>query len=114
MADQGFPLHQYIKSGIDRIWQYWPPANEAKRLAYKGKNKKKQDQWECAHCKKVYIKVFKDHIEPVDDPYKGFQGWDIYVKRKFIPTAGIQILCKECHQVKSNKENKIRRNREKK
>lgn len=70
----------------------------------------------CAeNCKDIiYEKCHVDHIYPVIDPVAGFVSWDEYVKRLFCtewrsPEEGVQILCKSCHNTKTQEENAIRR-----
>ena len=53
--------------------------------------------------------TFVDHIEPVVDPEKGFEGWDTYIERLFVERDGLQVLCRECHSLKT-KEERARRN----
>jgi hypothetical protein len=64
----------------------------------------------CAHCDKVFSRkgVSIDHVEPVVDPRHGWQGFDEYIKRMFCLVDGFQILCHNCHDTKTKKENKIR------
>src|SRR6202035_4002944 len=84
---------QYIKSALRRIWR-WSP-NRCYCLSL----------YECALC---FIsgrkrKYYADHISPVVDPRKGFQGWDNYIERLF--NGRLQPLCKTCHTLKSKEEN---------
>ncbi len=48
-----------------------------------------------------------DHIEPVVDPYTGHVSWDKHIDRLF--HGAMQLLCKPCHNLKSDLENQIRR-----
>lgn len=51
-----------------------------------------------------------DHVAPVVDPEKGFNGFDEYIDRMYPDTQwGWQRLCKPCHALKSNNENLIRK-----
>lgn len=65
----------------------------------------------CEGCGLVYPskQMRCDHIKPVVE-ISGFRDWNTYISRMFdaIPD-GIQHLCRECHQNKSNQENGQRR-----
>jgi hypothetical protein len=82
-------------------------------------------EYQCAHCKKWHPEKIKgkvqmalDHVSPVINPETGFIGFADYIDRMF---AGMkvwdeekgfdidifkhfQLLCKECHQFKTNSE----------
>lgn len=58
-------------------------------------------------------KVYMDHIEPVIDPEKGWQGWDVYIERMFCEEDGYQCLCRSCHDSKTFLENQLRKGVEK-
>lgn len=68
-------------------------------------------QFSCAICgiKASRKGVQVDHVEPVIDPNTGFKTYDEYIKRLFVNLDKLQVLCKECHRVKSKGENAIRR-----
>jgi hypothetical protein len=50
-----------------------------------------------------------DHINPVVDPKVGFVGWDTYIERLFCPSSNLQLLCKACHTIKTDKEREERK-----
>lgn len=55
--------------------------------------------------KKLRVKnVFVDHIIPVVDPVTGFLSWDEVVERMFCEKDGLQVLCKACHDKKTQDE----------
>ena len=54
---------------------------------------------QCANRGKPVPKVFVDHIEPV-----GKVGGPRYIQRMFIPSVGLQCLCKKCHDAKTKEE----------
>lgn len=79
---------------------------------------KKDANGRCKECKKE-TEVYIDHIVPVFDPREpdpfsttidsckcNICRW---FRRLFVGPEGRQALCKDCHQIKSNKENAIRR-----
>jgi len=47
-----------------------------------------------------------DHVNPIVDPEKGFESWDVYIDRLF--NGEMQVLCKPCHKKKSMEENASR------
>jgi len=60
--------------------------------------------------------TFVDHIKPVVDPAVGFTTWDDYIERMFCEADNLQVLCKACHDAKSEEEKAIaveRRRKEK-
>ena len=100
----------------------WPPRNACLREAactkeqYAKKPGEKVSKlvrnfYRCEKCRLVYGRkgVSIDHIKPVIDPKKGWQGFDEYIARMFVGVSGFQILCKECHDEKTKRENKIRK-----
>lgn len=49
-----------------------------------------------------------DHIYPVINPSTGFVSWDDTIERMFCEVEGLQILCYECHNNKTDEERRIR------
>lgn len=79
----------------------------------------------CAGCKEeVPATIIKDgrkrnnnnvdHIVPVIDPTKGFVSWDDAIARLFSEKDNLQVLCWDCHKIKSDKEKAIGAERRKK
>lgn len=114
------------------VWQLrkisyrWPARYKVLRAAKVGVN-----TYKCAECNKAYKKVGRkriisiDHILPVKDPAKpnAFQdalascpcGVCDYLRRMFCDEAGLQVLCKACHDAKTKGEMTVRKkNRRKK
>lgn len=59
-------------------------------------------------------KIKIDHIEPIV-PLSGWDSWDGFINRLFCKAEGFQILCQECHKIKTDEENTERRkNKERK
>ena len=60
--------------------------------------------------------VHVDHILPIVDPDVGFVSYDELVERMFCEKDNLQVLCTECHDIKTNDEKaraKARRARDK-
>lgn len=91
-------------------WKFRSDAIKAAR--------KSRGIYECAQCKtELKNGEFKaDHIIPVV-PLEGWDGldWTIYINRMFVRPEGFQILCEQCHTIKSDTEVQLRKmHREKK
>lgn len=51
--------------------------------------------------------ILVDHIIPVVDPYVGWTNWDDVINRMFCEKDNLQVLCYDCHKVKSDEEKAI-------
>ena len=89
----------YIISALRRIWRWSKERHEVLRAAHLYKN-----TYKCAQCKnnfdRQHVKV--DHIKPV--VIKKFWGWTEYIERLFCTELNLQVLCQNCHNVKSKRE----------
>lgn len=92
-------------SVLRRFSRFWHPSKivfEKSRIA--------RGMYQCSTCSKIVgpkeIKI--DHIEPVV-PVTGFTNWDDLVGRLFCEETGLQAICKDCHKIKTDKENSDRR-----
>lgn len=83
----------------------WPGRFNALKKAHVGRN-----QYLCASCGEIFKKkeINLDHVEPVM-PIEGTEDLNILVDRMYAFEEGWQCLCKECHSVKTDKENEQRR-----
>ena len=99
-------FNEWIKKELRRIAYKWKPRKECYVNARVSRGK-----YRCAYCGELFgpkdIQI--DHIIPVIDPHQGFVDWDTYIERLFSPLENYQVLCKPCHTIKTNAENKIRR-----
>lgn len=104
----------FITSTLRAGSRRWPPKYECLNAA---KTEKKVNEasgriaqhYKCSSCKNEFTSknVQVDHIKPVIDPKKGFISWDEYIDRMFCETKNLQVLCTECHKVKTQKEKEI-------
>src|ERR1700675_2740380 len=101
-----FDFNSFMRQGLRRLSYKFPPRSEALRLA-----RIERGKYKCESCSEIFgpKEIDVDHRAPVIDPEKGFQNWNIYIKRLFCAVDGYSILCKECHKAKSFLENEIRR-----
>ena len=69
-----------------------------------------RNQYLCAQCKTIVgnKETQIDHIEPVT-PLTGWDGFDNFIERLWVPAEKMQLICKKCHKIKSKEENEIRR-----
>jgi 5-methylcytosine-specific restriction endonuclease McrA len=69
----------------------------------------------CAQCKQIVPATTKvggrrvknvhvDHIEPIVDPSVGFVSYDVLIERMFCEAPNLQVLCSECHTIKTDEE----------
>lgn len=96
-----------LRGGVRR----WPPKWKCLKAAELGRKINKKTgklamHYTCAVCTKEYVAkdVQVDHIEPVVDPVAGFISWDVYIDRMFCDSKNLQVLCKDCHQIKTKDE----------
>ena len=107
-------FHNWVLSLLRRGSATFPNRALAYKKAHAGRFKNpKTDRlsahYTCASCAGIFpsSQVEADHIEPVI-PVTGWESWDDTVSRLFCSVDGYQILCKDCHVLKSAEENKLR------
>lgn len=63
------------------------------------------EHYKCKLCKTPHpaTGIEVDHITPVVGA-EGFTTWDSYIERMFCDKEGFQVLCKPCHQIKTQQE----------
>jgi 5-methylcytosine-specific restriction endonuclease McrA len=105
-----FDKRAWIENALRRASYKYPPRYTAETLA-----RVERGKYRCNICKEVFRKkdTETDHIVPVVDPEKGKTDWNDYVERMFPDIEGFQKLCRDCHVIKSESENVIRREKRK-
>lgn len=105
----------FIVSTLRGAMRRWPPKWEALADAYVGKKvnsktKRASKHYKCAGCGEGFpqAQVEVDHKEPVVDPKTGFISWDIFISRLFCEKENLQVLCKDCHKIKTKKERNVK------
>lgn len=116
----------FVKGALRQASVKWGPINEVKKDARVARG-----LYLCSMCQQhvpastrvirngrsVRVSnVHVDHISPVIDPSKGFETWDILIERLFCEKDGLRALCHACHDIVTNEEKAIakeRRQREK-
>lgn len=109
-------MTSFIKSALRGA--RWPPKYEAiKQARTERKTNPKTGRLAmmhlCNHCNGEFPakEVVADHIEPVVDPRVGFKDWNTFIDRLYVEVEGFQVLCKDCHKIKTNEERQIARKR---
>ena len=103
-----------IRSALRRAFRFWGPATVCKTAArrpYTGGGRRQKWEYKCNHCKEFFPdkECQIDHIIPVGtlqcgDDLKSFL-------ERLTPEEGFQNLCKPCHKIKTDAENKARKNK---
>ena len=109
-------MSSFIKSALRSASQRWPPRYEALNDSCTGqkinqKSGRLAKHYTCNGCNKDFPSkdVQVDHIKPIIDPAIGFQTWDILIANLFCEKENLQLLCKPCHQLKTNAEKLIKK-----
>lgn len=118
-SSQGTPWtaarkHSFIVSALRNAWRRYPAKWVVMKEASVGKKTNKKtgrlaEHYLCKKCKKDFPakEVSCDHISPVVSS-EGFSSWDEFIARLFCEQENLQVLCNECHKVKTNLERKAR------
>lgn len=98
----------FIRSALRQKSRRWAPIYEClqdARRPSKSKNARLKWEYKCAKCKrwKPQKEVSVDHIVPAGS-LNSFEDLPGFVQRLFCERDGLQVLCKTCHDKKTNKE----------
>lgn len=110
-------FRSFIKGNLRRATQKWAPIHECVKNAKEGRN-----EYRCACCGELVPSTVKvdgkrvknihvDHINPVIDPSVGFTTWDEVIENLFSELDNLQLLCTACHDIKTNQEKQIAKER---
>lgn len=97
-----------IRSALRQKSRWWKPIAECKKLAkrvYKGPLKRQKFEYQCNQCKNWFPdkKVAVDHIIPAGE-LNDFNDIPGFVQRLFCEIDGLQVLCENCHSMKTKEE----------
>ena len=94
----------FIRSALRSAFQKWSPKHQAKNAA-----KVAYNTYVCASCDGWFgsKQVQVDHIVPAGR-LSQFDDLPGFVERMFCEAEGFQVLCKECHLVKTKGERDAR------
>jgi len=113
-----FNRTSWLISQLRRIFLKYPPVfqkvNSLKQTYYITSKKGlqlKRVKWNCQICDKEITnkEMRRDHVHPVVDPVEGFKDIGTFIDRLFCDPDNIQVICKTCHDSKSEEERKIRK-----
>lgn len=110
-------FRSFVKGNLRQASMKWAPIQTA--LA---KARTRRGFYHCAMCeqevtattkeeRKRVKNVHVDHIHPVVDPEKGWEGWDILIERLFCEEDGLRVLCASCHKIVTDDEKQIAKER---
>ena len=102
---------QFIRSALRQAYSRYPVKFQVKKEAERTvTGYRHKYEYQCAECSGWFTgkEIQVDHIEPAGklSSYKDLAG---FVKRLFCEADGMQVLCLECHQSKTNAERKARK-----
>ncbi len=97
-----------IRATLRNKSRWWKPIAQCKQNAkrkYKGPNKRQQWEYQCAQCKDWYAEknINVDHIIPAGQLQSG-KDLEGFVDRLFCEVNHLQILCINCHDIKTKNE----------
>ena len=107
-----------LRSALRQKSRWWKPIGECKKLAqraYKGPNKRQKWEYECSKCKGWFKsdQVNVDHIEPAGS-LNCSNDLPAFVDTLFCEQENLQVLCKTCHDQKTQLEKQLKQFKKKK
>jgi 5-methylcytosine-specific restriction endonuclease McrA len=98
----------FIRSALRQKSRWWKPIAQAKqkaKRAYKGPLKRQKFEYQCNQCKEWFPdkKINVDHIIPAGS-LNCANDLPGFVDRLFCEVNNLQVLCSECHNIKTQKE----------
>lgn len=101
-----FNLRSFLIGKLRRLSYQYPVRKEVKARARYARG-----LYRCELCNTSLRngEYALDHKAPVVDLKRGFQDWNIYIDRLFCDASGLQLICQTCHDLKTKKEQIIRR-----
>ena len=98
----------FIRSALRGAWGRYPVKHQVKLANRKTvKGKKHRFEYNCVHCNGWFQdkETQVDHIIGAGS-LKSYDDLPGFVERLFCEAKNLQVLCKPCHQVKTNHERK--------
>ena len=96
----------FVRSSLRGAFQRWGPKHEAKEMAkVQVEGKPHKYEYICAECKDGFraTEVQVDHIVPAGS-LKCYEDLPGFVEKLFCEKDGFQVLCKPCHNAKTQSE----------
>jgi len=99
----------FVRSNLRLLSRKWPPVHAAKnqaRRAYVGENKRQKYEYQCSDCLAYHAgkETQVDHVTPAGS-LKRFEDLPDFVSRLLCEAEGFRVLCKPCHQKRTNNAN---------
>lgn len=106
LTESGF--WSFIRSALRQKSRWWKPISQAKanvKRPYKGPLKRQKFEYQCNQCKKWYAdkNVNVDHKIPAGS-LNCAEDLPGFVERLFCEVEHLQVLCTQCHNIKTQKE----------
>ena len=107
-------FNSFIKGGLRNLSLRWPPKARVKKRVWIERGLYWCEGYGVArhHAPATLLSksgripnIFVDHISPVVGP-EGFTTWDELINRLFCEEENLQVLCKVCHDAKTQDERK--------
>ena len=100
----------FIRSGLRQKSRWWKPITQCKlnaKRVYKGPLKRQKFEYQCNICKQWFPEkhINIDHIQPAGS-LNCANDLPGFVERLFVEIEGLQVLCQNCHDKKTEKERK--------
>lgn len=100
----------FIRSALRRAWTKYPvkyAVLDKAKQPYTGTDKRTKWVYTCASCNSTFkaTEVNVDHITPAGT-LRDYSDLPEFVKNLFCEADNLQVLCKECHDVKTKEERK--------
>jgi 5-methylcytosine-specific restriction endonuclease McrA len=98
----------FIRSALRQKSRWWKPITQCKLNAkrpYKGPLKRQKFEYQCNSCKKWFAEknINVDHIQPAGS-LNCAADLPGFVERLFCEIDNLQVLCTNCHDVKTKNE----------
>lgn len=104
---------QLIRSMLRRAWSRDPErfsVLHAAKRPYIGENKRQKNEFQCAECLNWFPQklVQVDHLHDAGT-FLCPADWATFGPRLFCSREHLQVLCKNCHTIKTNNERKAKK-----
>lgn len=96
----------FVRSALRSAYNRYPPKYELlKQNRVKVTGKRHKWEYTCAKCKGKFLQkdISVDHIRPVGT-LRDYSDLPMFVRNLFCSIDDLQLLCKNCHQEKTNHE----------